>query len=298
MAVHELVMPKMGESITEGTILNWLVAPGDSFNEGDILLEVATDKVDNEVPAPSAGVMKAHLFEPNSVVAVGIAIASYEATAGTGQKKETQKEATPATQEIKAPSKKVPQKSPSKMITGSIGESFAMPKGNVFVSPLIKNIAQQHHISYEEIARIPGTGTEGRLRKSDLMQYIEQGRPYKFAQPVVQADPDAYKIPKLNLDKGTGKIVEMDRMRQMIADHMVYSKHTSPHVTAYVEADLTELVTWRNANKIPFQEKHGQKLTFTPLFVEAVAKAVKDFPMINVSVDGPCQVFILNRYTV
>lgn len=285
MGVHQLVMPKMGESITEGTILNWLVAPGDSFDEGDILLEVATDKVDNEVPAPSAGVMIEHLFGPNSVVGVGIAIASYEAVAGTEGKKETLKKDI-ASKQTKSSAKKAPQKTPSKIATLSRSESFALPKGNVFVSPLIKSIAQEHHISYEELARIPGTGTEGRLRKSDLMQYIEEGRPYKFAQPVAQADPDAYKIPKLNLDKGTGKIVEMDRMRQMIADHMVYSKHTSPHVTAYVEADLTELVNWRNANKIPFQEKHGQKLTFTPLFVEAVAKAVKDFPMINVSVDG------------
>ncbi len=285
MSYNQLLMPKMGESITEGTILNWLIAPGDSFEEGDILLEVATDKVDNEVPAPSAGVMIEHLFEPNSVVGVGVAIASYEAVEGARGKKEIRKEVT-ASQQIKLPVKKASQKTPSKMSTLNKSDSFTVPKGNVFVSPLIKSIAREHHISYEELARIPGTGKEGRLRKSDLMQYIEEGRPYKFAQPVAQADPTAYRIPQLKLDKGTGKIVEMDRMRQMIADHMVYSKHTSPHVTAYVEADLTELVNWRNANKIPFQEKHGQKLTFTPLFVEAVAQAVKDFPMINVSVDG------------
>ena len=286
MTVHQLVMPKMGESITEGTILNWLVAPGDSFDEGDILLEVATDKVDNEVPAPSAGVMIEHLFESNSVVGVGIAIASYEAVvAGKGRKKETPKQVT-ASKPIKTPAKKALQKTPSKMTMVSNSDSFTVSNGNVFISPLIKSIAKQHHISYEELARIPGTGKEGRLRKSDLMQYLEEGRPFQFAQPVAQADPTAYRIPQLNLDKGKGKIVEMDRMRQMIADHMVYSKHTSPHVTAYVEADLTEMVNWRNANKIPFQEKHGQKLTFTPLFIEAVAKAVKDFPMINVSVDG------------
>jgi len=118
-----------------------------------------------------------------------------------------------------------------------------------------------------------------------LFQYIKEGRPYKFTQPITQ-DPTAYRIPKLNFDKGKGKIVEMDRMRKMIADHMVYSKHTSPHVTAYVEADLTELVNWRNANKVLFQEREGEKLTFTPLFIEAVAKAIKDFPNINASVDG------------
>lgn len=285
MTDNQLLMPKMGESITEGTILNWIVAEGETFQEGDILLEVATDKVDNEVPAPCDGIMQKHLFEPNSVVGVGLAIATYEATVGIVGKKETQQKVA-TSKKIKTAVKKASQKTPSKMALASKSDSFTVPKGNVFVSPLIKSIAQEHHISYEELARILGTGTEGRLRKSDLMHYIKEGRPYKFAQPVVQADPDAYKIPKLNLDKGTGKIVEMDRMRQMIADHMVYSKHTSPHVTAYVEADLTELVSWRNANKISFQEKHGQKLTFTPLFVEAVAKAVKDFPMINVSVDG------------
>ncbi|MFT5892475.1 MAG: 2-oxoglutarate dehydrogenase E2 component (dihydrolipoamide succinyltransferase) [Dokdonia sp.] len=286
MTEDQLLMPKMGESITEGTILNWLVAEGASFEEGDILVEVATDKVDNEVPAPSSGVMKKHLFEPNSIVAVGVAIANYEAIEGTATSESNQKE-TSITAKLDIPTKKITKKALAKSKPTAVQNAgFTVPDGTPFVSPLIKSIAQQQHISYEELARIPGTGKDGRLRKSDLMQYIEEGRPFQFAQPVAQADPTAYRIPQLKLDKGTGKIVEMDRMRQMIADHMVYSKHTSPHVTAYVEADLTELVAWRNANKIPFLEKHGQKLTFTPLFVQAVAKAVKDFPMINVSVDG------------
>ncbi|GGG19372.1 dihydrolipoamide acetyltransferase component of pyruvate dehydrogenase complex [Dokdonia pacifica] len=286
MTEDQLLMPKMGESITEGTILNWLVAEGEAFEEGDILLEVATDKVDNEVPAPASGILKKHLFEPKSVVAVGVAIATYEVVEGTIVKKTPKKEAV-ATKSTEASTKKTTKKTSQKpVITTNHNTAFTVPDGTMFVSPLIKSIAQQHHVSYEELARVPGTGKEGRLRKSDLMQYIEDGRPFQFAQPVAQADPTAYRIPQLDLDKGTGKIVEMDRMRQMIADHMVYSKHTSPHVTAYVEADLTELVHWRNANKVAFQEKHGQKLTFTPLFVEAVAKAVKDFPMINVSVDG------------
>lgn len=278
----DLLMPKMGESITEGTILNWLVAPGESFDEGDILVEVATDKVDNEVPAPCAGVMSEYLFEPNSVVAVGVAIARFEESDAKGMKHvESAAKTNDAPKQVrKVSSKKQPQSQTKST------QAFTTPNTNMFISPLVDAMAREHHISYEELARISGTGNDGRLRKSDVAQYLDDGRPYQFAQPVATPDPDAYKIPKLNLDKGTGKIVEMDRMRQMIADHMVYSKHTSPHVTAYVEADLTEMVQWRNANKVAFQEKHGERLTFTPLFVEAVAKAVKDFPMINVSVDG------------
>ncbi len=134
------------------------------------------------------------------------------------------------------------------------------------------------------MARISGTGKDGRLRKSDVINYLENGRPFQFVQPV-SVSP-GFQIPDLKFDKGKGKIVQMDRMRQMIADHMVFSKHTSPHVTAYVEADLTEMVTWRTKNKEAFQKKHNEKLTFTPLFIECVAKAIKDFPMINSSLDG------------
>ena len=271
----------MGESITEGTIINWLINEGESFEEGDVLLEVATDKVDNEVPAPSAGTLVKTLFQAKDVVPVGEVIAILEATEGTSAN--TKSEGTSSQTEKAQEKKKSVSKRP-KLQPQTNASSFTV-SDNTFFSPLIISIAKEHHISFEELARIPATGKEGRLRKSDVFNYINEGRPYQFAQPVVQ-DPTAYRIPQLNLDKGTGKIVEMDRMRQMIADHMVYSKHTSPHVTAYVEADLTEMVNWRNANKQAFQEKHGEKLTFTPLFVEAVAKAVKDFPMINVSVDG------------
>jgi len=282
--ISTLTMPKMGESITEGTILNWLVSEGETFEEGDILLEVATDKVDNEVPAPSAGIMHKHLFSVNTVVEVGTAIAQFEMSDGSeGEKKQVipAKNDGEATKVIKT--KPASPKAKKSSVTQS---AFITPKENIFVSPLIDAMARKHHISYEELARIPGTGSEGRVRKSDLINYIEEGRPYQFAQSVATLDPTAYRIPQLNLDKGKGKIIEMDRMRQMISDHMVYSKHTSPHVTAYVEADMTDIVQWRNENKVAFQEKHKQRLTFTPLFVEAVAKAVVDFPLINVSVDG------------
>ncbi|RYH73226.1 2-oxo acid dehydrogenase subunit E2 [Flavobacteriaceae bacterium 144Ye] len=279
-------MPKMGESITEGTIINWLINEGDSFDEGDIILEVATDKVDNEVPAPAAGTLLEIKYQAKDVVKVGEVIAILEVSEEVKSKKKT--DVIHNDREASKKDKKQLKKKrsiTSSTVEVSASNSFSVNNTNTFFSPLIISIAKEHHISFEELARIPATGNEGRLRKSDVFNYIEDGRPYKFAQPVAQ-DPTAYRIPQLTFDKGKGKIVEMDRMRQMIADHMVYSKHTSPHVTAYVEADLTNMVNWRNENKVAFQEKYGEKLTFTPLFVEAVAKAVKDFPNINASIDG------------
>lgn len=275
MSKTEFTMPKMGESITEGTILNWLVQEGESFEEGDILVEVATDKVDNEVPAPSAGTMISHHVSAKDVVPVGAVIALLELSESTSSAKVS---------EEKTPQKKiVSANKPSKKVQSASSKSYKVNE-NLFISPLVDAIARKNHISYEELARITGTGKDGRLRKSDVTHYLNEGRPFQFAQAV--SENSGFKIPDLKFDKGTGKIVEMDRMREMIADHMVYSKHTSPHVTAYVEADLSDMVNWRNANKIAFQEKHNEKLTFTPLFIEAVAKAIEDFPMINSTLDG------------
>lgn len=290
MSKFELKMPKMGESITEGTIINWLVSEGDSFEEGDIILEVATDKVDNEVPAPASGTLVKTMYQAKDVVPVGEVIAMLEVSDEVKPSKKQPALESPDNYrdeerlKVKKEIKKKPAVIPS-AAKDSHAKSFSESNKNIFFSPLVIKIAKEHHISFEELARIPATGHEGRLRKSDVFNYIEDGRPYKFAQTVTQ-DPTAYRIPQLTFDKGKGKVVEMDRMRQMIADHMVYSKHTSPHVTAYVEADLTNMVNWRNTNKKAFQETYGERLTFTPLFVEAIAKAVKDFPNINASVDG------------
>lgn len=279
MSNFEFKMPKLGESITEAAIITWFKNVGDTIEEDEMLLEVATDKVDSEVPSTVSGVLEEIFYKSNDVIKIGEVIAIIKTDGSTrtskkkGPTKEVRKDPPASERAIKKPGKLSP-----------VGVMAGAQNKNTFFSPLIVSIARAHHISFEELARIPATGKEGRLRKSDLMQYIKDGRPYKFAPTIVQ-DPTAYRIPQLNLDKGTGKIVEMDRMRKMIADRMVYSKHTSPHVTAYVEADLTDMVHWRNKNKEAFQNKYGEKLTFTPLFVEAVAKAIQDFPMINVSVD-------------
>jgi 2-oxoglutarate dehydrogenase E2 component (dihydrolipoamide succinyltransferase) len=287
---EEFVLPKMGESITEGTILNWLVQEGDDFKEGDILVEVGTDKVDNEVPAPASGTLIKHLVAAGDVVAIGRAVAQVEYKEARAKKNQEAPDAVPkemgGLEKPDLPSAgEVELKSAAKVQTSGSSTQFTV-NSNLYASPLVQKIARKNHISYEELARIPATGKGGRLRKSDLMQYIDQGRPYRFAQPVASSANNGYSIPQLNLDKGIGKIVEMDRMRSMIADHMVYSKHTSPHVTAYVECDVTELVRFRESVKQNFQQQHGTKLTFTPLFVRAVANAIKEFPMINSSLDG------------
>lgn len=280
----EFKMPKLGESITEAAIITWFKSVGDSIEEDEMLLEVATDKVDSEIPSTVSGVIEEILYDANAVIKIGETIARIKIDDTVSSSKKNPKKvadtAKPASEEKKQVVKKQDSSKKPK-----VSNSFTASNSNTFFSPLIISIAKEQHISFEELARIPATGNEGRLRKSDLFQYIEDGRPYKFAQSVAQ-DPTAYRIPQLSFDKGKGKIVEMDRMRKMIADHMVYSKHTSPHVTAYVEADLTDMVQWRNKNKVAFQEKYGERLTFTPLFVEAVAKAVQDFPNINASVDG------------
>jgi 2-oxoglutarate dehydrogenase E2 component (dihydrolipoamide succinyltransferase) len=289
MSKVEFKMPRLGESITEAAIITWFKNVGDTIEEDEMLLEVATDKVDSEVPSNVSGVIEEILFEANAVIKIGETIAIIKTDGKTTSPKPSKKEEV-VSNAVESSQKKTERPKKKQTVSSSAVEmsqsnSFTVSNSNTFFSPLIIKIAKEHHISFEELARIPATGHEGRLRKSDVFQYIEEGRPYQFAQPIGQ-DPTAYRIPQLTFDKGKGKVIEMDRMRQMIADHMVYSKHTSPHVTAYVEADLTNMVNWRNANKKHFEDKYGERLTFTPLFVEAVAKAVKDFPNINASVDG------------
>ena len=278
MNQFEFKMPRMGESITQAAIIKWFKGVGDTIEFDEILLEVATDKVDSEIPSTVSGEIVELLYEPNDVVDIGEVIAVINVNGEIPVQTIDIKTAKSPTKESSSKVSSEVKRKP-KPATGS----FKVNE-NVYISPLIDSIARAHHVSYEELARIPGTGKDGRLRKSDIMNYLAEGRPYQFAQSEVESS--GFKVPDLQFDKGKGKIVEMDRMRQMIADHMVFSKHTSPHVTAYVEADLTEMVNWRNKMKADFQKKYKEKLTFTPLFIECIAKAIKAFPMINSSLDG------------
>ena len=268
-------MPKMGESISEATIISWLKNVGDYVEAEETILEVATDKVDSEVPAPVSGIITEIRFHKDAVVEVGTVLALIEEKAGS--------------QKLEAGSRKTEEVAKSNIVEvpQTRNSQPATRNSDAFISPLIISIAQKENLSIEELQTIPGSGAEGRLQKSDVFNYLKD-RKYPIQSKPTTQNPKpttSYPKPKINFIEGKDRIVEMDRMRKMIADHMVYSKQTSPHVTSYIEVDVTNLVNWRNENKENFQEKYNQKLTFTPVFVQAVAKAIVDFPMINVSVD-------------
>ncbi|WP_459212491.1 dihydrolipoamide acetyltransferase family protein [Aquimarina rhabdastrellae] len=278
MAAIELKMPKMGESISEATIINWLKQEGDVVSLDETILEVATDKVDSEVPAPCDGVITKILCQPNEVVAVGTVMALIEASEGTTVSI-VKNEAV-----VKEESNTVAVKEETVVKEFKLQNS---PNPDAFLSPLVISIAKKENLSIEEVQSIPGSGTDGRIRKSDVMHYLKHRKYPLQSKPntVANTSKFTYNAPPIAFVEGKDRIVEMDRMRKMIADHMVYSKHTSPHVTSYIEVDVTNMVNWRNSVKADFLEKYGEKLTFTPIFVEAVAKAIQEYPMINVSVD-------------
>lgn len=274
-------MPKLGESIAEATVISWLKNVGDYIAAEETLLEVATDKVDSEVPSPVSGIIKEIRFQKNDVVPVGTVMALIEASEGESQLQSQSQSQSQSQQsaQVAEPSSPYASAAPSSVAQLRQG-------GTTFLSPLIISIAQKENLSIEELQLIPGSGADGRLQKSDVYQYLKNRKYPVQSKPVVQSPPtSSYPKPKINYTEGKDYIIEMDRMRKMIADHMVYSKQTSPHVTSYLEVDVTDLVAWRNNHKEAFQAKTGQKLTFTPLFVEAVAKAIQAYPLINVAVE-------------
>jgi 2-oxoglutarate dehydrogenase E2 component (dihydrolipoamide succinyltransferase) len=280
MAITEFKMPKMGESISEATIISWLKNVGDFVEAEETILEVATDKVDSDVPAPVSGIITEIRFQKDDVVEVGTVLALIDSSqVSDGSQQILTK--VENSQEIRKKAEVVSNTQPE-----TRNSQLATRNFDAFISPLIISIAQKENLSIEELQTISGSGAEGRLQKSDVFNYLKNRKyPLQNKPTTHNPQPTTFPKPKINFVEGKDRIVEMDRMRKMIADHMVYSKQTSPHVTSYIEVDVTNLVNWRNENKDKFQEKHNEKLTFTPVFVQAVAKAVADFPMINVSVD-------------
>jgi 2-oxoglutarate dehydrogenase E2 component (dihydrolipoamide succinyltransferase) len=292
MAQFELTMPKMGESVAEATIIKWTKNEGDSIKIDETVLEIATDKVDSEIPSPFEGTLIKKLFNENDVVQVGavIAIISSDANASVT---ETPKAAAPTTQTTSVAASSV---------SAPVAETVDFSNSDKFYSPLVKSIAKEEGISLSELDSIKGTGQEGRVTKADILAYLPNrnkqtsapvAEEIKVATPAASVSKSTVGVqdhtilvqrPAVSVGGGD-EIIEMDRMRKIIADNMVMSKHVSPHVTSFVEADVTNLVQWRDRVKKDCEKREGEKITFTPLFIECVAKAIKDFPMINVSVD-------------
>jgi pyruvate dehydrogenase E2 component (dihydrolipoamide acetyltransferase) len=288
----DVVMPKMGESLQEGTIIGWLKQVGDKVERDEMILEISTDKVDTEVPSPVAGTLVEILAQENEVVEVGAIIARIS-TSGTAPVASTPA-AKPAPKAAPAP-----EPTPEVVTQTPSAEPIEIPRksGDRFYSPLVRTIAKENKVSLAELDAIKGTGLEGRVSKNDLLSYIDNRKATPASTQVAVKQPSAVQVkpeskpaaapPKAVFAPGEDtEIIPMDRVRQMISDHMIMSKQTSAHVTSVAEADVTEIFKFRNANKDAFQQREGYKLTFTPFFAKAVIDAVKAFPMVNVSVDG------------
>jgi len=327
MALYNLLLPKMGESVAEATIITWSKSVGDRIEMDDTVMEIATDKVDSEVPSPVTGTLVKQLYNVNDVVQIGSVIAVIETAEAADSAPKTVLEKVVEEQ----PQAPVAEAEEPEYITPPFVDQIQQPApatqlpaaGSRFYSPLVKNIAVQEKVTPQELDTIPGSGADGRLTKDDLLayikqrasspvvsatkatipiaapaQHIERPQPVPRPQPVQQTAPAAQQKPvqqvaaqaapqprAVTLNPGD-EIIEMDRMRRLIADHMVMSVHTSPHVTSFIEADVTNMVLWREKVKNSFEQREGTKITFTPLFIECVARAIKDMPMVNVSVNG------------
>lgn len=292
MAIVELVMPKMGESIMEATILRWHKKAGDHVKVDETVLEIATDKVDSEVPSNAEGEITEVLFNENDVVPVGTVIARIRTNAEEGASTAPSQPAAPAVSTPEQTNAPAPASAPAAEQHHAAATAGSGPK---FYSPLVLTIAQQEGVSFADLEKIPGSGNDGRVTKKDILQYVadrKEGKiipdvtPAREAAPAPAAQPVVTTTVSSPTYSGNVEIVEMDRMRKLIANHMVMSKQTSPHVTSFAEADVTNMVKWRERVKGEFEKREGEKLTFTPLFIEAIVKCIKRFPLINCSLDG------------
>jgi 2-oxoglutarate dehydrogenase E2 component (dihydrolipoamide succinyltransferase) len=300
MAVVDLIMPKLGESIMEATILKWHKQPGDRVRMDETVLEIATDKVDSEVPSTAEGVIDSILFNVNDVVPIGTVIAKIS-TEGKSQAEHAGQRTQSQAASDRIHEAVVVETIPSR---ASASQSQSNGSGNRFYSPLVLNIAASEGVSMSELENIPGTGNEGRVTKKDILQYVSNRRSgqrhttsrntneemslplSRIEQPSAREQTQSSQDSRITTYTGNVEIIEMDRMRKLIAEHMVRSKQTSPHVTSFTEADVTNLVMWREKVKKDFEKREGTKITFTPLFVEAIVRCIKKFPLINCSLDG------------
>ncbi len=300
MATVDLIMPKLGESITEATILKWHKKPGDPVKMDETVLDIATDKVDSEVPSTAEGTIESILFNVNDVVPIGAVIARIKTGAAESTTTPEPVAAQPSQQQ--QTSKTQEAETVEAVEVTQIKPHQSGSSAGRFYSPLVLNIAASEGISMSELEQIPGTGNEGRVTKKDILQYVSNRkaagpRKQESAQPQPEysqsqktsVEPNAQlstQSSQITTYSGNVEIIEMDRMRKLIADHMVRSKHTSPHVTSFTEADVTNLVMWRDKVKKDFEKREGTRITFTPLFIEAIVKCIKKFPLVNCSLDG------------
>lgn len=298
MAIVDLIMPKLGESIMEATILKWLKQPGDSVKMDETILEIATDKVDSEVPSTAEGVIEEILFNVNDVVPIGKVIARIKTGAD-----ETAFSRPVISTPVKEQGTSYKEQEAVVVETIQPVTSYQQPvisngSSNRFYSPLVLNIAASEGVSMTELENIPGTGNEGRVTKKDILQFVSLRKSgvgsresgvsrSEMIIPVSKIEQQqANSNQQITTYTGNVEIIEMDRMRKLIAEHMVRSKQISPHVTSFTEADVTNMVMWRNKVKKDFEKREGTKITFTPLFIEAIVRCIKKFPLINCSLDG------------
>lgn len=298
MANFDIIMPKMGESIEEATITSWFVKEGDRVEEDDVLLEIATDKVDSEIPSPVAGTIRKILFKQDEVVAVGTVIAVIDME-GEGAAEESDVVVVPEEQREKVMEQEASARpEPAEAGTGRGPEEKVVSQEGRFYSPLVRKIAREENISQAELDRIPGSGMNGRVQKNDVLNYLEErggtavagasraaDTPTREASSGATAPQAAPGGPKVSAD-AKDEVVPMSRIRKLIAEHMIRSKQTSAHVTNMIEVDVTGVVRWRNRIKDEFLRREGVKLTFLPVFLEATVKTLKEFPQVNASVDG------------
>ena len=301
MSLVDLIMPKLGESIMEATILKWHKKPGDSIREDETVLDIATDKVDSEVPSTAAGVIEEILFKENDVVPIGTVIAKIRVGASSAiTATPTTATPTPVYEEAS-----VIEHIPYQPATAAVSQPSSAAANTIrFYSPLVLNIAQQEGISMADLEKIPGTGQDGRVSKKDILAFVagknsvsssQQPSAVMQSAPATQPAVTSQQQPinngqpasnEVTVYSGNVEVIEMDRMRKMIAKHMVDSKHTSPHVTSFAECDVTNLVLWREKVKKDFEQREGEKITYTPIFIEAIVKCIKKYPMMSSSVDG------------